>query len=397
MKKIRQNRRRFLALSAGVAALSACKKEAPSEVGAGLSPYGKRSSYVKSVRSFAETITPGTGASRSPLQDLDGIITPSSLHYERHHSGVPDLDPDKHEILLHGLVEQPLVFSMADLRRFPFVSRIHFLECSGNSGAEQSGSPQPTPQESAGLLSCSEWTGVPLSLLLKEARVKPEAKWVIAEGADSCRMSRSIPLAKALDDALVAYAQNGGPLRPEQGFPVRLIVPGWEGNINVKWVHRLHVLDQPAMSRDETADYTDLLADGKARIFSFEMEAKSIITRPAGGQKLAYGPVEYQITGVAWSGRGKIQRVEVSTDGGMSWTDAELETPVLPKAVTRFRLSWQWDGQPTTLQSRATDETGYVQPTRDELVAVRGLHTRYHYNGIKVWYVHQDGTVLNHV
>lgn len=396
MAKKKQNRRNFLALGAGLATLSACsKQEAPSEIGSPVSPYGARSAREKSARLVPETKTPGTAASRAPLQDFEGIITPSSLHFERHHAGVPDLDAAKHQIFIHGLVEQPMIFSMDDLRRFPSVSRIHFIECSGNSGAEWNGNAQRDPQQTSGLLSCSEWTGVPLATLLKAAVLKPEAKWIVAEGADACMMARSIPLTKALDDALVVYAQNGEPIRPEQGYPTRLLLPGWEGNTNVKWLHRVHVVDQPAMTRDETSHYTDLMPDGKARQFTFEMEAKSIITRPAGGQKLAFGPGQYQIQGVAWSGKGKIQRVEVSTDGGNKWTDAELQTPILSKALVRFRLPWVWDGKPASLRSRATDESGYLQPSHEELVAARGVFYQYHYHAIKVWYVKEDGSVTH--
>jgi sulfane dehydrogenase subunit SoxC len=393
MNTIFSSRRRFLALSVPLAALSACKKGVPTDIGAPLRAYGERSPHEQAIRDVRESVTPGTGSTRTPLQDLDGIITPSSLHFERHHAGVPDIDASKHEILLHGLVEKPLVFTMDDLRRFPSVSRIYFIECAGNSGAEQAGSPQADPQKSAGLFSCSEWTGVPLSVLLNAAGLKPEAKWIVAEGADACLMARSIPIEKALDDILVAYSQNGEPLRPEQGYPVRLVVPGWEGNINVKWLHRLHVIDQPAMTRDETSHYTDLMPDGKAQIFTFPMEAKSIITRPAGGQKLGHGSGPYEITGLAWSGRGKVQRVEISTDQGQTWHDADLQTPVLSKAATRFRSSWRWNGAPTTLQSRCTDETEYVQPALDDLVRVRGPFSQYHCNAIKTWYVHEDGSV----
>jgi sulfane dehydrogenase subunit SoxC len=389
------NRRRFLALGASFAGLSACKKGVPTDIGAPLRTYGERSPHEKALRSVKESVTPGTGQTYTPLENLEGIITPSSLHFERHHAGVPDIDPDRHEILLHGLVEKPLVFTMRDLRRFRSISRIYFIECSGNSAPELQGDPQPDPQHSAGLFSCSEWTGVPLASLLKAAGLKPEAKWVVAEGADACMMARSIPIEKALDDILIAYAQNGEPLRPEQGYPVRLVVPGWEGNVNVKWLHRLHVLDQPAMTRDETSHYTDLMPDGTARIFTFPMEAKSIITRPAGGQKLGYGPKPYEITGLAWSGHGKVRRVEISADGGATWNDADLQDPVLSKAATRFRFDWTWNGQPAALQSRCTDETGYTQPSLDDLVRVRGRFSYYHCNAIKTWFVHQDGTILH--
>jgi len=390
------SRRRLLSVGAGLAALTSCskKQEAPSALGAPMSPYGERSPREKSVRLTPppDTKTPSTGASRTPLQDSYGIITPSALHFERHHSGIPDIDPAAHQLLIHGLVEQPLYYTVEDLKRFPSVTQIHFVECSGN-GRTEYGNPAPTPQESHGLSSCSEWTGVPVKLLLAEAKLKPEAKWVIAEGADACRLTRSIPLDKLIDDAMIVYAQNGEPIRPAQGYPMRLFLPGWEGNTNIKWVHRLMAADGPSMTTHETAYYTDLLPNGKARQFSFELEAKSVITRPSGGQKLAFGPGQYEISGLAWSGRGKITRVEVSVDRGKTWKDAEMSQPAFSKAFTRFRLPWNWDGSATTLQSRCTDETGYLQPTADEMIEVRGRNFGYHNNSIKVWYIQADGSV----
>ncbi len=361
--------------------------------------YGERSPYEKSARYFAAT-APGvtTGSSRTPLQDLYGIITPSSLHFERHHSGVPSIDPARHELALHGLVERPLRFSMAELLRFPSVSRVHFIECAGNAGREHRGDPGPTAQLSHGLVSCSEWTGVPLGSLLREAGLKSNARWVVAEGADASRHSRSIPVSKALDDVLVAYGQNGEAVRPEQGYPLRLVVPGWEGNVNVKWLHRLQVTDQPAMTRDEAASYTDLMPDGKARQFTFEMESNSVITRPSGQQQLDRHGF-HEISGLAWSGRGRIIRVEISADGGAAWRDAELQRPVYSKALTRFRAPWIWLGEEAQLQSRSTDETGYVQPTREVLVAARGMRQGpdgfNHFHGIKTWWVHRDGKVTH--
>jgi sulfane dehydrogenase subunit SoxC len=393
------SRRKILSLSAGIAALTACstnKQDAPSLVGKAPSPYGERSPHESAKRlTPPESKTPATGASRTPLQDSYGTITPASLHFERHHAGVPDIDPAKHELLIHGMVEQPLVYSLDDLKRFPATSRIHFVECSGNGRSEYGPNPGATPQQSHGLASCSEWTGVPVRVLLNEAKLKPEAKWVIAEGADACKLERSVPLAKLLDDAMVVYAQNGEAIRPEQGYPMRLLLPGWEGNANIKWLRRLYVTDGPAQTTHETAFYTDLLPDGKARQFSFELETKSVITRPSGGQKLSAGAGSYEITGLAWSGRGKITRVEVSTDGGKTWKDAELTQPVQSKAFTRFRLPWVWDGSATAILSRATDETGYLQPTQDELLAVRGRNFGYHNNGIKTWYIKPDGSVGN--
>ncbi len=361
--------------------------------------YGERSPFEKSARSFgASSVAVTTGSSRTPLQDLYGIITPSSLHFERHHSGVPIIDPAQYELFLHGLVERPLKFSMEELRRFPSVSRVHFIECAGNAGREHRGNPGPTVQLSHGLVSCSEWSGVLLSTLLREAGLKDSARWIVAEGADASRHSRSIPISKALDDVIVAYGQNGEAVRPEQGYPLRLVVPGWEGNVNVKWLHRLHVTDQPAMSRDEAASYTDLMPNGRARQFSFEMETNSVITRPSGGHELE-GKGFHEISGIAWTGRGRVSRVEVSVDGGASWLDAELQAPIYAKALTRFRLPWKWMGEEATLQSRSTDETGYVQPTREVLIAARGMKEGpdgfNHYHGIKPWKVNRDGSITH--
>jgi sulfane dehydrogenase subunit SoxC len=287
---------------------------------------------------------------------------------------------------------------MKDMERMSSVSRVHFIECAGNSSSEQAARPRGTPQLSHGLLSCSEWTGVRLSALLDRVGIKPSARWILAEGADACRHARSIPMEKALDDVIVAYGQNGEALRPEQGYPLRLLVPGWEGNVNVKWLRSLQVIDQPAMTRDEAATYTDPLPDGKARQFTFVMEAKSVITRPAGGQRLN-GPGVYEITGLAWSGRGRITEAGVSTDGGETWQPAELQEPVLSKALTRFRLSWKWDGSELIMGSRCTDETGYRQPAREQLVAARGLVEGPdgfdHYNGIKWWRIHKNGEITS--
>jgi sulfane dehydrogenase subunit SoxC len=375
----------------GAMVAGSLKAETNPEIGAPLSPYGGRSPYEKAVRENTRAVTyPGTGSSQTPLQDLCGIITPSALHFERHHAGVPNLDPDRHELLIHGLVERPLVLTLADLKRLPSVSRIEFIECAGNSQADYRGQPATTPQKSAGLVSCSEWTGVLLSTLLDEVGLKPEARWVLAEGADASRLARSIPVEKAMKDVIVAYGQNGEALRPAQGYPLRLVVPGWEGNINIKWLHRLHAIDQPAMTRDEAAFYTDLLADGKAWRFSFVMEAKSIITRPAGGQQLA-GPGLYEITGLAWSGRAPVRSVEVSTDGGRNWQKADVQESNQSRSFVCFRLPWNWDGEATEIGSRSIDESGYVQPERDQIIRARGTQAIDHYNGIKWWRVEASG------
>ncbi len=332
---------------------------------------------------------------RTPLQDLDGTITPSALHFERHHSGIPDIDPAEHRLLVDGLVERPLVFSMDELRRMPAVTRVYFVECSGNGRVKWAPAEPGTDAQAAfGMTSCSEWTGVPVSVLLREAGARGDAAWLVAEGADACRMTRSVPLDKAMDDTLVAYGQNGEALRPAQGHPLRLLIPGWEGNISIKWLRRLQVVDQSYLTREETSKYTDLMPGGEARQYTFVMDAKSVITRPSGGQRLD-GPGFHQISGLAWSGRGKVARVEVSTDGGRSWAVAELQDPVLPLAHTRFRFDWSWDGSESILASRCIDETGDVQPTRAALIAVRGTQSSYHNNAIQGWRIAQNGSVEN--
>jgi sulfane dehydrogenase subunit SoxC len=323
---------------------------------------------------------------------LKGIITPSSLHFERHHAGVPDIDPSRHRLLIHGLVDRPLILTMDEIKRFPSVSRIHFMECSGNGFRARATA--KTVQEGHGLVSCAEWTGVSLGLLLREAGVQSGANWIVAEGSDAAKMTRSVPLAKATKDVLLAYAQNGEAIRPEQGYPLRMFVPGWEGNIAIKWLRRIKVVDQPYMTREETSKYTDLMPDGTARQFTFEMDPKSLITYPSGGQKLA-GAGFYEISGLAWSGRGAIRRVEVSTDAGRTWRDAELQTPVIPIAFTRFRYGWKWDGGEAVIQSRCTDEHGDVQPTLRDLVKARGENWGYHFDPIQPWRIQTDGSVLN--
>jgi len=352
------------------------------------SQLGQRSGFEQPRR-----IPLGSGSSLAPLQDLYGIVTPADLHFERHHAGVPVIDPQRYKLLIHGMVERPQVFDLAALKRFPAVSRMHFLECSGNGTPSYRGiRPNLSPQLIDGLTSTSEWSGVPLAALFREAGVKPGAAWFLAEGDDAAVMTRSIPIDKAWDDALIAYGQNGEALRPEQGYPARLFLPGWEGNANVKWIRRIELADRPFMTREETSKYTDPLADGTARMFSFVMDAKSIITFPAYPVTLP-DRGWWEISGIAWSGRGRITRVEVSTDGGKRWEAAELQQPVLPKCHTRFRYLWNWPGGETTLQSRAVDETGYVQPTLEQLQKARGLGTAYHFNHIRVWRVQSDGVV----
>jgi sulfane dehydrogenase subunit SoxC len=360
----------------------------------GSQPYGTPSPFEKNVvKNISKDLPQYLSASgRTPLQDLDGIITPNGLFYERHHAGVPTIDPAQHRLMLHGLVERPMIFTMEDIKRFPSESHIYFLECSANPGYKKPYG--KTASDLVGLLSCAEWTGVSLKLVLQEAGLQPDAKWVIAEGADAAAMTRSIPLEKCLDDAMLVYSQNGERLRPQQGYPLRLVLPGFEGNMNIKWLRRLHVTAEPAYSREETSKYSDLMPDGTAREFTFFMEAKSIITRPSGGQRLPTTGFD-EISGIAWSGRGKIRRVDISVDGGENWQEAQLQEPVLTRALTRFRLPWHWDGKPAVIQSRATDETGYVQPSLAELLAVRGENYFYHNNAMWPWRIAADGEVSN--
>ncbi len=399
-------RRRFLTRSASVAgalaAGGAAAQEAPPWMktpGAPMRNYGTPSKFEAPVqRPFASgyaSVSPATGASRTPHQALEGTITPSGLHFERHHNGVPDIDPAKHELLIHGLVNRPLVFSLAALSRYPMVSRTYFVECAGNSGANAGAKPpQGTAGAIHGLASTSEWTGIPLSLLLNEAGIAAGAQWIIAEGADSAAMVRSVPLSKCMDDAMVALYQNGERVRPEQGYPMRLLLPGWEGNMNVKWLRRIKVTDGPAHSKDETSKYSDPQPDGKARQFTFELGVKSIITFPSFGHKLDRRGL-YEITGIAWSGAGRISRVEISADSGASWVDAQLQGPILTKSFTRFRLPWEWNGAAAVLQSRAIDEKGNVQPTRQAFASQYVAGMNYHNHYIQTWAIAADGSISN--
>ena len=390
--------------SAGTGAMVRQAEAAPLPVepwmqvpGAPFNGYGQPSKYEEKVaRTWASAPgTGGTGSARTPHHLLTGMITPSGLHYERSHSGIPDIDPDAHRLVIHGLVKRPLMFTLDDLGRYPLESRIVFLECAGNSGALFAKDPAAANVQAIhGLLSCQEWTGIRLSTLLQEAGVEPQAKWVLAEGADAAGMSRSFPVEKAMDDAMIALYQNGERVRPSNGYPIRLLLPGFEGNMNVKWLRRIKLTEGPTMTKDETSKYTILLPSGKALQFVFPLEGKSIITHPSPGLTLR-GPGLYEISGLAWSGYGKVAKVEVSADGGKSYGEAALSEPVLSKALTRFRMAWQWNGGPAVLQSRTTDETGYVQPTRAQLIALRGDRGGFHNNMIQSWGVSGNGEVKN--
>lgn len=366
--------------------------------GVATKPYGVPSQFESGViRRDVEWLTASRQSSVSftPLHALDGIITPNGLCFERHHAGVAEVDPAKHRLMINGLVDKPLVFTMADLMRFPRENKVYFLECAANSGMEWRGAQLNGCQYTHGMVHCVAYTGVRLKHILEEAGLKTSAKWILAEGADAAAMTRSLPIEKALDDCMVAFKMNGEALRPEQGYPLRLVVPGWEGNMWVKWLRRLEAGDQPWQQREETSKYTDLLADGTARRFTYEMDVKSVITSPSPQAPVGHGRGRTVVTGLAWSGSGVIKRVDVTLDGGRNWTTARIDGPSLPKALHRFYLDFDWDGQPLLLQSRAIDEAGYVQPTKDVLRAARGENSIYHNNGIQTWHVRADGTVEN--
>ncbi|HEV2510969.1 sulfite dehydrogenase [Bosea sp. (in: a-proteobacteria)] len=360
-------------------------------------PYGTPSRFEKNVirRDVSWlTASPESSVNFTPLHELDGIITPSGLCFERHHGGIADIDPANHRLMIHGLVDKPLVFTMEDIRRMPRQNRIHFLECAANSGMEWRGAQLNGCQFTHGMVHNVMYTGVPLKLLLAEAGVKTNAKWLMLEGADSSGMNRSLPIEKALDDVLIAFAMNGEALRPEQGYPLRAVIPGWEGNLWVKWLRRIEVGDQPWQAREETSKYTDLLADGRSRRFTFFMDAKSVVTNPS-----PQAPLKQKgrnvLSGLAWSGRGTIKRVDVTLDGGKNWQHARIDGPVLDKSLTRFYVDFDWTGQDLLIQSRAMDSTGYLQPTKEELRKIRGTNSIYHNNGIQTWHVKANGETEN--
>ena len=360
-------------------------------------PYGQPSIYEANIvrrQSPGLTQTDQASVAFTPLQNLFGSITPSGLHFERHHQGWVDIDPRRHRLMINGLVAQPLVFTLEDLLRMPSVSRMHFLECGANTAQEWGNSAVPTVQYSHGMLSGSEWTGVPLSLLLERAGYDRTAAYLLAEGADGSSMTRTLSMESALEDALVAYGQNGEMLRPEQGYPLRLVVPGLQGVSWVKWLRRLEVGDKPYATKDEASHYVDLMPNGQLRQYAAIQEAKSVITAPSGGQKLLKHGY-YCITGLAWSGRGTVRKVEISVDGGRNWREARLEGSPQSKMLTRFNFDWVWQGESALLQSRVHDSTGYIQPQRAQLVAARGTRSIYHNNAIQTWRVGETGEVDN--
>jgi len=361
-------------------------------------PYGMPSRFEANLQrreSPGLTRVSAASVSFAPLQGLFGIITPSGLHFERHHQGWHDIDPAQHRFMINGLVKNPKVYTMDDLMRLPSVSRMHFIECGANTAMEWGNVAVPTVQYSHGMLSCSEFTGVPLSVLLEDCGYdKKNGKYLLAEGGDGSSMTRTISIDRALDDVIVAWGMNGEMLRPENGYPLRLVVPGVQGVSWVKWLRRIEVGDKPYGTKDEAIHYIDVMPNGQYRQYTSIQECKSVITSPSAGQMLLDKGF-YNITGLAWSGRGKIKRVDVSVDGGKNWRSARLETPVLNKCLTRFNIDWVWDGSPAILQSRAIDETDYVQPKINELREVRGTRSIYHNNAIQSWKVAESGELSN--
>jgi len=410
MTEIKTTRRGFLAAAAATGAAGGAMAQSDPAItelqpwmqslgdGVDARPYGTPSPFEAHVkRRNVEWLTadPVSSVNFTPLHELDGIITPNGLCFERHHGGIAEVDPAKHRLMINGLVDRELVFTMEDLMRFPRENRTYFLECAANSGMEWRGAQLNGCQFTHGMIHNVMYTGVSLRTVLESAGVKPNGKWLLAEGADSSAMTRSIPMEKALDDCMLAFKMNGESLRPEQGYPLRLVVPGWEGNMWIKWLRRLEVGDMPWHHREETSKYTDLFEDGKARRFTWEMDAKSVITNPSPQAPITHGKGHTVLTGVAWSGRGTIPRVDVTIDGGKNWVQARMSGPSFDKSMHRFYHEFDWDGGPLLLQSRAHDSTGYVQPTKDQLREVRGTNSIYHNNAIQTWYVNEQGIAEN--
>jgi sulfane dehydrogenase subunit SoxC len=371
------------------------------QVGAPMSEYSERSKFVQISRipeagPGMRNVDPANAINaKTPLNKLVGVITPSDLHYERSHSGIPDLDPAKHRLLIHGMTKKDLVLTVDDLKAMPSVSRTAFIECTGNGWEDWKTADETlTVQDTHGLISTTEWTGVQLGFLVDLVGKDRRSTWMLAEGGDGAGVARSIPLTdEIMNEAIIAYGQNGEPLRPAHGFPIRLIVPGWEGNLSIKWLRRLKFSDEPFMTRWETAKYTQLMANGKSIQFQLRQGINSVITSPSG--MMTIKPGYNRITGLAWSGYGKIIKVEISTDAGKSWKVAQLNHPVLPKAQARFQMDWTWDGRPTKIVSRSTDEKGNVQPDRKSFIDRVGTNALFHYNAQQTWSIDESGKVKN--
>ena len=409
------NRRQLLASSFALGAVGTIKTSEASEVvpsnsppnlpewttylgdGVDVAPYGSPSEFESHViRRNVPWLTATTESSVNftPIQNLEGFVTPNGLCFERHHGGVAIINPDEYRFMINGLVDREMIFTLDDLKRFPQTNKFYFLECAANGGMEWRGAQLNGCQFTFGMVHNVQYTGVKLSDLVKETGLKPSAKWLLAEGSDSAGLARSVPIEKALDDCMIVWAMNGEALRPEQGYPARLVVPGWEGNMWIKWIRRIEFGDMPYLTREETSKYTDLMTDGYARMFTWVMEAKSVVTFPSPENPLN-GKGLHQLRGLAWSGRGKIKRVDVSIDGGKNWNMANIHGPILNKSLTRFTMPFHWSGDQMLVQARAIDETGYVQPTIKELQNIRGVNSIYHNNSIATWLVNKNGSVEN--
>ena len=409
------NRRQLLASSFALGAVGTIKASKASEVvpsnsppnlpewttylgdGVDVAPYGSPSEFESHVirRNVPWlTATAESSVNFTPIQNLEGFVTPNGLCFERHHGGVAIINPDEYRFMINGLVDREMIFTLDDLKRFPQTNKFYFLECAANGGMEWRGAQLNGCQFTFGMIHNVQYTGVKLSDLVKETGLKPSAKWLLAEGSDSAGLARSVPIEKALDDCMIVWAMNGEALRPEQGYPARLVVPGWEGNMWIKWIRRIEFGDMPYLTREETSKYTDLMTDGYARMFTWVMEAKSVVTFPSPENPLN-GKGLHQLRGLAWSGRGKIKRVDVSVDGGKNWNIAKIHGPILNKSLTRFTMPFHWSGDQMLVQARAIDETGYVQPTIKELQNIRGVNSIYHNNSIATWLVNKNGSVEN--
>ena len=409
------NRRKLLASSLALGTVGLAKSVQASEVGLSnsppnlpewttylgdgvdVAPYGLPSEFESHVirRNVPWlTATAESSVNFTPIQNLEGFVTPNGLCFERHHGGVAIIDPNEYRLMINGLVDREMIFTLDDLKRFPQTNKFYFLECAANGGMEWRGAQLNGCQFTFGMIHNVQYTGVKLSDIVKETGLRPSAKWLLAEGGDSAGLARSIPIEKALDDCMIVWAMNGEALRPEQGYPARLVVPGWEGNMWIKWIRRIEFGDMPYLTREETSKYTDLMTDGSARMFTWVMEAKSVVTFPSPENPLNKKGL-HQLRGLAWSGRGKIRRVDVSLDGGRNWNTTNIHGPILNKSLTRFTMPFYWSGDEMLVQARAIDETGYVQPTIKELQNVRGVNSIYHNNSIATWLVNKNGSVEN--
>ena len=365
--------------------------------------YGMPSAYEHNVtRRSTELLSSGNfraSIAVTPIHESKGIITPNGLFFSRSHGGTAHIDPEEYRLMIHGLVKKPIVLTLAQLKRYPSVTRIHFIECPANGGQEWRATQFNSVQFAKGFMASAEWTGVYIKTILEDLGIKPEAQWMLAEGGDSSKMGRTVPMDKVLDDAMIVWGQNGEALRPEQGYPVRLLLPGWEGNLCVKWLRRLEFASEPWYCKEETSKYTALKPSGKAIQHFYANEVNSTVVSPSPEipwTDLPDGSV-VEIEGLAWSGMGTITGVDFSLDGGRTYVQAELKGLVLPKSWTRWSYMHKYKkGEKLLLTSRAMDDAGFIQPTIDQETSVMGVESVYHRNAVETWEVTENGEV-NHV